>query len=311
MSVYRGFSAAAQAATAVNARRAALAAEASLDHQLAAHDAAERRRERLEGLRQILFESAKVVREAGTVLQITPAASYYYARQVAPIFGPGGVSDADLPDLADKRFHHETATARASVETAAARVLGRDATADIDRIVWLDAVLPALRRYAALRALQSLARRNHFSYAAIKRTAFGSMLKWALAAFAFAALCSLLSTTLATIVAWVGCPLAAYGGYRDWQASNRLAAAWPEAAAIAAAGGEPFTKDTTDQMLAERATELRSALAQRGCGADLLDADDSRPAVDQLSLERGIRWDRTFGRQTDAVSDEEWPELSS
>jgi hypothetical protein len=149
MSFYNGFMATTQAINTINARRTALAVSGMLEHQLASDEQAEARRQRLDGLRNVVFEGAKIVREAGTLLPTSAPAAFYLALRAGPIFGANGIRDVDLPDFQDKAFYHDVATRRHGIEQAARQNMDVSTAARVERITQLDAIVPQVRALAA------------------------------------------------------------------------------------------------------------------------------------------------------------------
>jgi hypothetical protein len=145
MSLYNGFMTATQAINTINARRTALA----VNELLASEEQAEARRLRLDGLKNVVFEGAKIVREAGTLLPTLAPAAFYLALRARPIFGANGVSDADLPDFQDKAFHHDVATRRNEIEQSARQKMDMLTATQVERITQLDAIVPQARALAA------------------------------------------------------------------------------------------------------------------------------------------------------------------
>ena len=145
MSLYNGFMATTQAINTINARRTALA----VSGLLASEEQAEARRIRLEGLKNVVFEGAKIVREAGTLLPTSAPAAFYLALRAGPIFGANGVRDADLPDFQDKAFHHDAATRRNEIEMSARQQMDMSTATRVERITQLDAIVPQVRALAA------------------------------------------------------------------------------------------------------------------------------------------------------------------
>jgi hypothetical protein len=149
MSFYNGFMATTQAINTINARRTALAVSGMLEQQLASSEQSEARRLRLEGLKSVVFEGAKIVREAGNLLPTSAPAAFYLALRAGPIFGTNGVRDADLPDFQDKAFHHDVATRRNEIEQSARQNMDMSTAARIERITQLDVIVPQVRALAA------------------------------------------------------------------------------------------------------------------------------------------------------------------
>jgi hypothetical protein len=103
----------------------------------------------LEGLKSVVFEGAKIVREAGTLLPTSAPAAFYLALRAAPIFGANGVRDADLPDFQDKAFHHDVAIRRNEIEQSARQSVDMATATRVERITQLDAIVPQVRALAA------------------------------------------------------------------------------------------------------------------------------------------------------------------
>ncbi len=282
MSAYETLMLGMEAANTVNVRRTRAVVE-----ELAAHHAnAEVRRAHIEALRNTVFDAAKVVSRAADVLPQSAPAAYYLALRSAPVLGPEGIPDSAFPDFGDKSFHHQAAAQLAAVSQAARSQLDASTTGGVERVVWLESVIPLLRSYLTWSEIQSLIRGGERSFNTMPAFGIGRFL-----------IAMMGAGLLMQITGRFFLPfLLAGAGYALWtyRVGARTRAVTEEAQQIAARGGEAFALGTTDDQVRTYVEQLTTTLSQSGITVDPARPENTRSTLDQLSAEFGAIWGRLF-----------------
>lgn len=295
MSLYNGFMATTQALNTINARRTALA----VSGLLASEEQAEARRLRLEGLKNVVFEGAKIVREAGTLLPTSPPAAFYLALRAGPIFGADGIRDAELPDFQDKAFHHDVATRRQEIETSARQIMDMSTAARVERITQLDTVVPQIRALAAWLQLLPLVKGplNHVSAneggvrSLINSIGFlffgGLLVYWIIGFFAP------LAGGLLGLLVWAGIPVVIAQYLRSPGLREK-------AVRILSAADVTLPPSIGTWRIKQNAAELRTSLAGvpeiEALGSTDLDPSQVQGVGARLEAERSQLWQEVFGK---------------
>jgi hypothetical protein len=298
MSFYNGFMSTTQAINTINARRTALAVSGMLEQQLASSEQAEARRLRLEGLKSVVFEGAKIVREAGTLLPTSAPAAFYLALRAAPIFGANGVRDADLPDFHDKAFHHDVAIRRNEIEQSARQSVNMATATRIERITQLDAIVPQVRALAAWLQLVPLEKgplnslsSNEGGFRGLVNIVcfvfFGSLLVfWIVGLFAP------IVAGLLGLLMWAYIPVVIAQHLRSPGLRQK-------AAQILSIAGLSLPPSLGVWRIKENAAEIQTSLAGvpeiAGLGASDLDPGQVQAVAAHLDTERSQLWQQVFG----------------
>ena len=300
--MYQGFMAATQAINTINSRRTAIAVDTLLEHQLSKDAADEARRRREAGLKQVVFEGAKIVHEARRVFPTSAPAALYLALRAAPIFGPAGVKDSDLPEFQDKTFHHEATRAWRDVETTAREALsGSGAVAEVEHLTWLETATPLVRRYAAWAAIADLLK-GWGNTISNEDGAFSDILTVIGTRFVGLIACSIVgmfSPVLAgflILVVLATLPKALVRAVKAPGIRKR-------AAAIFAEIGEPLPSSISDEIVEREVVKLREVLQPvpgfGALGAQPLPAARAREIAVELQAEHDALWRRVFSRLDD------------
>jgi hypothetical protein len=297
MSMYRGFMAATQTANTINTRRTALAVDALVQHQFTATAEAEARREREGALKQVVFDGAKIVQEAKVLLPQSPAAALYLSLRARSIIGPGGVTDTDLPDLQDKAFCHQTASAARDVESHARAGLQGQFAGQVERITALEAAIPLLQQYAALAEIEALVNGRTTTLNGNERGLRGTinMVGGALiGGMLLTAVLDIFSSVAGGVCVLVFLGLAVLAFLQGMNRPRLVR----RATAILAGIGEAFPVGLTDTQVRQRATELRARVESlpvvTSLGQSPLSHDAAREDASRFQTEHDSLWRQTF-----------------
>ncbi|MDQ2668637.1 MAG: hypothetical protein M3Z05_21965 [Gemmatimonadota bacterium] len=298
MSFYNSFMSTTQAINTINARRTALAVSGMLEQQLASSEQAEARRLRLEGLKSVVFEGAKIVREAGTLLPTSAPAAFYLALRAAPIFGANGVRDADLPDFQDKAFHHDVAIRRSEIEQSARQSVDMATAARIERITQLDAIIPQVRALAAWLQIIPLEKGPLNSLSTNEGgirglvNIIGFLFFGSLIVFWLVGLFAPIIAGLLGLLIWAYIPVVVAQHVRSPGLRQK-------ATQILGTAGLSLPPSLGVWRIKENAAEIRESLAGvpeiAGLGASDLEPSQVQAVAAQLDTERSHLWQQVFG----------------
>lgn len=161
MSLYRGAMLGLQAvdtAASVQSRRL-------LEEIAARHQMQEETQRRILEMRQQTFEAGRLVSEVASAFQAgaPPAEAYYVATRTRPLLTES-LDEAQFHELQDKSFLHQVKQARAGLESAAGAALPAERRMAIERLVWLERVVPTMQALGAWREILRLMQRWRPAY---------------------------------------------------------------------------------------------------------------------------------------------------
>lgn len=233
MSLYRGAMLGLQSAdTAASLQSRRLLQEIAARHQTEVEE-----RERVLAMRQQTFEAGRLVGEVTNALQAgAPAAdAYYVAVRTRPLLAEA-LDEALFPELQDKSFLHQVKTARAGLESAAGAALTQEQRMTIERLVWLERVIPAMKALGAWREILRLMQRWRPAYwTSGSAMHVGGMLVfgWLIVVTIAVNVVGLVSKTLASVVALPGFAWVVWG----WASIYGRMTTGPKLKALAAEAG--------------------------------------------------------------------------